>query len=71
MFEDVAFDDLLEGQGWLLLSICFLSYAFDFLLDGSRHPAVETQRVNWRHHKERIIFRGSAFHFLRDHVADM
>jgi hypothetical protein len=62
MFEDVSSDDLSHGQGWLLLCLCFLSYTFDFLLDGARHPPIEMQRVNWRRHKQRMISRG---HFRR------
>jgi hypothetical protein len=62
MFEEVAIDDLVECLGWLHLSFCLLSNAYDFLFDGSRHPPVETQRVNWMRHKKRIITRG---HFRR------
>jgi hypothetical protein len=63
MFEDANIDDLFHGQGWLLLSLCYLSSAFDFLFDGSRHPPAETQRYNWLRHKERMV--SSLGHFRR------
>jgi hypothetical protein len=51
MFEDIVIDELDDGEGWLLSSICFLYYAFQLLFDGTNNPPVETQRVNWILHK--------------------
>ncbi len=67
MFEDVIVNELCDGEGWLLLSICFLCRAFQLLFDGTLNPPVETQRMNWMFHKERMISRG---HFRRMHRMD-
>ena len=64
MFEDIIINELCDGEGWLLSSICFLHRAFQLLFDGTLNPAVETQRTNWMFHKERVISRG---HFRRMH----
>ena len=53
MFEDIIINELYDGEGWLLLSICFLYYAFQLLFNGTRNPPFETQRMNWILHKER------------------
>jgi hypothetical protein len=62
MFEDVIVNELYDGEGWLLLSVCLLHHACELLFDGTRNPPVETQRMNWMFHKERMISRG---HFRR------
>ena len=67
MFEDIIINELYDGEGWLLLSICFLYYAFQLLFDGTCNPPLETQRMNWILHKERMISRG---HFRRMYRMD-
>lgn len=64
MFEDVTINELFFGEGWLLLSLCFLHCASELVFNGPMHrnPPVETQRMNWKLHKERTISRG---HFRR------
>lgn len=57
MFEDLIIDDWFD-DGWLLLAFMFLVTAYEFLLDGTRHPPVETQRVNWQQHRDRLVSRG-------------
>jgi hypothetical protein len=64
MFEDANIDDLFHRQGSFLLSLCCLSSTFNFFFDGLQHPPVETQRVNWLRHKERMVSLG---HFRRMH----
>ena len=64
MFEDVIINELCDGEGLLLSSVCFLCHAFQLLFDGTLNPPVETQRMNWMFHKERVISRG---HFRRMH----
>jgi hypothetical protein len=63
MFKDANVNNLFHDQGWLLLSLCYLSSALSFLFDGScPHPPVETQGVNWLWHKECMLSLG---HFRR------
>jgi hypothetical protein len=47
---------------FLLLAFVFLYQSLGFFLDGTRNPPIETQRVNWIEHRDKIISRG---HFRR------
>jgi hypothetical protein len=68
MFEDIVINKLGDGEGLLLLSICFLYYAFHLLFDGTNNPPVKMQRMNWVLHKEEpIISRG---YFRRMYIMD-
>ena len=57
MFEDFIIDDWFDA-GWLLLAFMFLVTAYEFLLDGTSHPPVETQRVNWQQHRDCLVSCG-------------
>jgi hypothetical protein len=65
MLEDIIITELYDGERWILLSFCFLYYAFELLFDGTRNPPVETQRMNWKLHKDRMISLG---HFRRMYI---
>ena len=44
MFEDSLNEDV-GNEGWFLLAFSFLWQAFEFMFDGTRNPATESQQV--------------------------
>jgi hypothetical protein len=52
MFEDAMGNDFEDM--WVLMSFVFIANAYMFLLEDTRIPAVEQQRINWR---STVIFR--------------
>jgi hypothetical protein len=60
MFEDAISNDFVDM--WVLMSFVFLANAYTFLLEDTRNPAVEQQRINWGEHRDIQIRRG---HFRR------
>jgi hypothetical protein len=63
MFEDSLNEDV-GNEGWFLLAVSFLWQAFEFMFDGTRNPATESQRVNWQQHRQKLIERR---HFHRSY----
>jgi hypothetical protein len=60
MFEYSLNEDV-GNEGWFLLAVSFSWQVFEFMSDGTRNPATESQRVNWQEHRRKLIERGN-FH---------
>jgi hypothetical protein len=56
MFEDAMGNDFEDV--WVLMSSVFLANSYMFLLEDTRNPAVEHQRINWEEHRDIQIRRG-------------
>jgi hypothetical protein len=44
MFEDTLKEDVCN-DGWFLLASSFILQSFEFMIDGKRNPAIESQQV--------------------------
>jgi hypothetical protein len=53
MFEGTLNEDF-GHEGWFLLATSFLWQSFEFVFDGTRNPATESQRVNWQEYRRKL-----------------
>ena len=63
MFEETLNEDV-GNERWFLMAVSFLWQAFEFMFNGTRNPATESQQVNWREHRRKLIERR---HFHRSY----